>query len=105
VDRNLHSVLHVFPFDENLHEHISHELADDAGREGDTSWPVEPGLCVSPWAIHRVSGTKPRNDRGWMGGKQVTSRNKAKIFSTLLTGSEAGFFVSLQAMAKSGNER
>jgi hypothetical protein len=27
----------VFPFDENLHEHISHELADNAGRESDTS--------------------------------------------------------------------
>ena len=24
-------------FDENLHEHISHELADDVGRESDTS--------------------------------------------------------------------
>jgi len=24
-------------FDENLHEHINHELADDAGRESDTS--------------------------------------------------------------------
>ena len=27
----------VFPFDEKLLEHISHELADDAGRESDTS--------------------------------------------------------------------
>ena len=27
----------VFPFDENLFEHISHELADYAGRESDTS--------------------------------------------------------------------
>jgi len=24
-------------FDENLHEHISHELADNVGRESDTS--------------------------------------------------------------------
>ncbi len=24
-------------FDENLHEHIRHELADDGGRESDTS--------------------------------------------------------------------
>ncbi len=27
----------VFPFDENLLKHISHELADDVGRESDTS--------------------------------------------------------------------
>jgi hypothetical protein len=27
----------VFPFDENLLEHISHELADNVGRESDTS--------------------------------------------------------------------
>jgi hypothetical protein len=27
----------VFPFDENLHKHISQELADKAGRESDTS--------------------------------------------------------------------
>ena len=27
-------------FDENLHEHISHELADNARRKSDTSWPV-----------------------------------------------------------------
>ena len=27
----------VFPFDENLYEHINHELADYVGRESDTS--------------------------------------------------------------------
>ncbi len=26
-----------FTFDEKLHEHISHDLADDVGRESDTS--------------------------------------------------------------------
>jgi len=30
-------VLYVYTFDENLLKHISHELADDAGRESDTS--------------------------------------------------------------------
>jgi len=30
-------VLYVFKFDEDLLKHISHELADDAGRESDTS--------------------------------------------------------------------
>jgi hypothetical protein len=30
-------VLYVFKFDEDLLKHISHELADDAGRASDTS--------------------------------------------------------------------
>jgi hypothetical protein len=37
VARNLGRVLYVSTFDENLLKHISHELADDARREGDTS--------------------------------------------------------------------
>jgi hypothetical protein len=37
VARNLGCVLYVSTFDENLLKHISHELADDARREGDTS--------------------------------------------------------------------
>jgi hypothetical protein len=27
----------VYPFDEDLYEHINHELAGNAGRESDTS--------------------------------------------------------------------
>ncbi len=37
VARNLGRVLYVSTFDENLLKHISHELADDARRESDTS--------------------------------------------------------------------
>ena len=36
----------VFLFDENLLEHINHELADYAGRESDSSCPENPGFCV-----------------------------------------------------------
>ena len=36
-DVTCHMSLHVFTFDENLHEHINRDLADDVGRESDTS--------------------------------------------------------------------
>jgi hypothetical protein len=39
-----------YTFDENPHEHISAELADDVGPEcvRGTSWPVYRRLCVQP---------------------------------------------------------
>jgi len=37
LDRNHTHVVSVSLFDENLFEHISHELADHVGRESDTS--------------------------------------------------------------------
>jgi len=82
-------------FNENLHEHISHELAGDAGRESDTAWAVKRRLCVSPWPIHLVSRADPRNDSGTTGGKQVT-KNENEFLPPCLLKSKQGFLFSLR---------
>ena len=37
LDCNYSRVINVFPFDEDLYQHINRELADYVGRESDTS--------------------------------------------------------------------
>ena len=55
VDINLVFMVVSQSFDENLHKHISHDLASDAGRESDPSSPDQPGLCVWPWSAQVAS--------------------------------------------------
>jgi hypothetical protein len=57
---NQSPVLYVWPFDENLPQHIRHELADDAYRHGDAREAPLLRRCVSPWIIRNYRRARNR---------------------------------------------
>jgi hypothetical protein len=75
-------VLLVFTLNENLFEHISHELADHGRRESGASRLAAPGWYVWPWSFQFVFRAQARNQFGRTHGRQV--KNLHRIFQPCL---------------------